>query len=95
MALGAETVSTITAPIEPMPRERSSACVQLLDMACLLEPDDERSRIYVEHLCAADLDQHDGSAFGESTAIAYNEVRHLEKSFHKNGVNNAKKPWTR
>ena len=91
MVLGAETVSTITAPIEPMPRERSSACVQLLDVACLLEPGDERSRIYVEHLCAADLDQHDGPAFGESTAIAYNGVRHLEKSFHTSGVKNAKK----
>ena len=54
---GAETVSAITAPIEPMPRERISACVHI--MACLLESDDERSRIYVEHLCAVDLDKHD------------------------------------
>ena len=38
MVLGAETDSTITAKIELMPRERSSACVQLLVVACLLEP---------------------------------------------------------
>ena len=37
MVLGAETVSTITAPIELMPRERSTACVQLLDVQ-LLDP---------------------------------------------------------
>ena len=46
--------------------------------------------IYIEHLCAADLDQHDGPWFGDSSAIAYEGVRHLENSFHQRGVKKAK-----
>ena len=79
-----------TLPSKPMPSVRSGACLKLLDVSHTWGVDDEQSMIYIEHLCAADLDQHDWPGFGESTAIAYNQIRHLENSFHHRGVKKAK-----
>jgi len=90
LVIRAETVCTIAQPSKPMPSVRSGACVQLLDVSSTWGVDDEQSKIYIEHLCAADLGQHDGPYFGESTAIAYNEVHHLANSFHQRGVKKAK-----
>ena len=90
LVLRAENVCTIALPSKPMPSVRSGACVKLMDVSHTWRVDDEQSMIYIEHLCAADLDQHDGPWFGDSTAIAYNQVRHLENSFHQRGVKKAK-----
>ena len=90
MVLRAETVRTITQPEEPMRFERSGAWVQLLDVSGTLAPDDERSKIYIEHLCAVDPGQYGCLSFGESTEIAYNQVQHLANSFHQRGVKKAK-----
>ena len=90
LVLRAENVCTIAQPEEPMPYVRHGACVRLLDVSHTWGVDDEQSMIYIEHLCAADLDQHDWPEFGESTAIAHNQIKHLENSFHQRGVKKAK-----
>ena len=64
LVIRAENVCTIVPPEEPMPSVRHGACVRLLDVSQTWGADDERSMIYIEHLCAADLDQHDGPWFG-------------------------------
>ena len=89
LVMRAENVCTIASPEEAMPSVHHGACVRLLDVSQTWEVDDERSMIFIEHLCAADLDQHDGPWFGASSAIAYNEVRHLENPFHQRGVREA------
>ena len=90
LVIRAENVCTIVSPEEAMPSVRHGACVRLLDVSHTWGADDERSMIYIEHLCVADLDQHDGPWFGTSTAIAYNEVSHLANSFHQRGVKKAR-----
>ena len=51
LVLRAENVCTIAQPEEPMPYVRHRACVRLLDVSHTWGVDDERSMIYVEHLC--------------------------------------------
>ena len=77
LVLRAENVCTIAQPEEPMPYVRHGACVRLLDVSHTWGVDDERSMIYVEHLCAADLDQHNGPWVGTSMANAYQKYSHF------------------
>ena len=80
LVLRAENVCTIALPSKPMPSVRSGACVKLLDVSHTWGVDDEQSMIYIEHLCAADLDQHDGPWFRAEEFAGARRVCSVSKS---------------
>ena len=104
VAAGAGRTITITKPAERLLPKRVAACVQLDDRAGAWQVSEERSKVWIEYLCTADLDQcvfesssrrygavprasstMGGPWYGEALAMAYEELRHLAKSFHTRG----------
>ena len=101
---GADRTITLRKPAERLLPRRRAACVQLVDVAGVWQGSDERSKVWIEYLCTADLDQGvlestsrragamsrasstlGGPWYGEALAMAYEELRHLAKSFHTRG----------
>jgi len=95
---------TLSKPAESLLPKRMAAWVQLHDSAGEWQDSDERSKVWIEYLCTADLDQgvvestsrragavsrasstSGGPWFGEVLALAYDELKHLAKSFHTRG----------
>ena len=57
VAAGAGRTITLSKPAESLLAKRMAACVQLHDSAGEWQGSDERSKVWIEYLCTADLEQ--------------------------------------